>query len=291
MAEVIAAKKASVEKVKNHFGVQKEPSLIIYRMLKRNNTKVRNDTPPYKPYHRFPNYDIIKWEDGTRAIRFLPGFTSIFVDEQEANNRVIPDTVLNNPNNRFEIKDGLLTVRPHEKTKIKFLDMCNFNVDSKYRTGVIEPLFEKYSEEKIIKQKGDKLSTQRQAILKAFEADERQIAFHAKYLGIPMIDNLNSASRTFESVKIDYEQLALDNPDHFLKTFDDEDLKVKFLIEKAIEDNVINIKSIQGKAIWTSTKDIICELSAGSTPVDSLFNFSQLKAGEGMLKKLKDDLK
>ena len=297
MAVDTVEKKASVKR--SGFGEKKQPSLIIYRLIKRND-KLRDATPPYPPYIRFPNTDIITWQyknedgstmTGTRAIRYLPGFGSIFVDEQEAGNRVIPDTVLNNPNNRFEVKDGQIIVRAHEKTKLQFLDMCNRNADSEYRTGILEPIFVRYSEDKLIKEKSDKLSKQREAIQKAFSADERQIEFHAKYLGIPMIDPTNNASRTFEAVKTDYEQAALENPEHFLNTFDDGDLKVKFLIQRAIEDNLINLKSIAGKAIWTYTKDIICDISAGSTPLDSLFNFSQLKAGEGMLKKLMDEYK
>jgi hypothetical protein len=278
---------AQKDKKKNLFGAAKTPDQIIYRLLKRND-KLRNDTPPYPPYRRFPNTDIIKWEEGTRAIRYLPGFTSIFVDEQEAGNRVIPDNVLNNPNNRFEIIDGDIKVRPHEKTKLMFLDYCNRNSESPYRTGQQEALFARYSEEKTIDNLADKQEKQQEAMEKAFGATEEQMAFHAKYLGINMIDGVTQATRTLKAIKTDYRQYAFDNPEKFISTFDDGELKDKYVIEKAIENKIISLDIVPGKAAWTSSKEEICDMVAGITPVESLFNFSKLKAGEAMMKRLRE---
>jgi hypothetical protein len=288
MADTATESKASVKKNVS-FGTQKQPDSIIYRLIKQN-AKIREDTPLYPPYKRFPNYDLITWEGGTRAIRWLPGFTSIFVDEQEAGNRVIPDNILNNPNNRFEIIEGIIRVRPHEKTKIQFLDLCNRNADSKHRTGSVEALFARVSEEKTIKELGDKQQAQKIAIEKAFNASAEQIAFHAKYLGIPMTDAEN-ASRTFEAVQADYRQIAIDNPVSFLKTFDDEDLKLKYKIEKALESNFINLTIVKGKAVFTSNKVEICEVPENvesKVVVDTIFNFSQSKNGTAFLKQLAD---
>ncbi len=290
MAEaIIEEKKASVKNKTNVFGTEKKADLVIYRLIKQNDRTQRDDTPLYPPYKRFPNYDNIVWEDGTRAIRWLPGFTSIFVDEQEAGNRVIPDNIINNPNNRFEIHDGQISVRPHEKTKIQFLDLCNRNADSPHRTGSLEALFTRVSEEKNVEKVVEKQKILSVAIEKAFNANESQIAFHSKYLGIPLIDPATSASRTFEAVQADYRQSAIDNPKDFLKTFDDEDLKIKYKIEKAIEDNVISLTIIKGKAAYTSTKTEICDVPVGAEikiVVDILFMFSQTKNGTDLLKKI-----
>jgi len=136
----------------------KPPSTVVYRLIKQNDRTQRTDTPLYPPYKRFPNTDIIVWEGATREIRWLPGEQSIFVDEQEKGGRKIPDNILHNPNNRFEIIDGEIRVRPHEKTKQYFLDICNRNADSTHRTGTIEPLFRKYTEKQRIEDLGGKTS-------------------------------------------------------------------------------------------------------------------------------------
>lgn len=290
---------------KNPFGKEKKADIIIYRLLKRNdfgglrvkdNPLVREDTPPYPPYKRFPNTDIISWNFGTedkpdwgeRAIRYLPGYQSIFVDEQEAGGKEIPEQVLANAP-RFEIIDGDIRVRATEKTKIQFLDYCNRNEDSPYRTGKVTPEFKRYSEEKEIDEKALRQELVESALEKAFSATDEQMAFHAKYLGIRMIDAATSASRTLKAIKTDYRQAAIDNPTEFIKTFDDPDLKIKYLIEKAIEDNIISLSLVPGKATWTGSKEEICE-TLGETAVEALFIFSQNgKDGEAFARKLKKE--
>lgn len=290
---------------KNPFGKEVRPDAIIYRLINKNthgglrlrdNPMVREDTPLYPPYIRFPNTDIISWNFGTdekpdwgeRAIRYLPGYASIFVDEQEAHGREIPEQViLNAP--RFEVVDGEIRVRPTEKTKIMFLDYCNRNEDSPYRTGKIAPIFKRYSEQREIDEKAEKQEWVKLALEKAFSATDEQIAFQAKYLGVSLIDPVTKASRTLKAIKTDYQQAAMDDPKKFLETFNDTDLKMQYLIERAIEDNVINLTLVPGKAVWTGSKEEICEIPAGILPVEALFNFSQLKEGEALAKRLKKE--
>ncbi len=125
---------------------------------------------------------------------------------------------------------------------------------------------------------------------KAFTASEEQVAFHAKYLDIPIIDRETSATRDYEAILTDYRQVAMDDPEKFIKTFDDEDLKLKHKIEVAIESNFINLKLIQGKAIFTATKEEICDVPVGEVrqAVDALFIFSQKKEGTTLVKRLSE---
>jgi hypothetical protein len=103
-----------------------------------------------------------------------------------------------------------------------------------------------------------------------------------------MIDPATSSSRTFKAVRADYRQMAINEPERFLKTFDDDDLRLKYFIERAIESNLINLNLIPGKIIWTATKEEVCDIPAGSTPVEALFNFCQLKAGEDTQRRIKE---
>lgn len=295
MAEVQAAPTtASVKKEvpkKKIFGELKKADTVIYRLTKTNDVKMRDDTPLYPPYIRFPNYDIIEWEGGTRAIRWLPGEQSNFVDEQEANGRKIPDNIIHNPNNRFEIINGDIRVQPHQKTKIEFLDLCNRNEDSEHRTGSVAAIFRRYSEDKKVEQLGIKQQKKQDAIQKAFTADEQQVAFHADYLGIKLIDGQTNATRTYDAVVADYRQIAVDDPVRFLKTFDDEDLKLKYKIKKAIESGYISLSIMPGKAVVAASKEEICDVPV-TTEIkqisDTLFLFSQTTKGTSFLKKISD---
>lgn len=234
MAEVAAPNTASVKEKnaeapkKKIFGEKKQPDTIIYRLIQMNDVKLREDTPLYPPYIRFPNKDIIVWEEATREIRWLPGEQSIFVDEQEKGGRKIPDNILDNPNNRFEIINGDIRVRPHEKTKQYFLDICNRNADSKHRTGTVPAIFRKYTEEARIAELTEKQEKQQIAMQKAFDASDELVYFQAPYMKIPLINNETSASREIASIRTDYRQLAMDNPVEFIKIFDDENIKAKF---------------------------------------------------------------
>lgn len=242
MAEVevpnrASEKKAEQSKNKKIFGVQKNPDVIIYRMIQQNDRTLRMDTPLYPPYIRFPNTDIVVWEytdeqgnksQATREIRWLPGEQSIFVDEQEKNGRKLPDNIINNPNNRFEIIDGDVRVQPHQKTKIQFLDICNRNADSEHRTGTVQAVFRKYTEDVRIAELKEKQSKQKIAMQAAFEASDELVFFHAPLLNIPIVNNLTGGSRDFESILTDYRQIAMDSPDAFLKIFNDVELNKKF---------------------------------------------------------------
>jgi hypothetical protein len=279
---------------KSPFGKAKQPDVIIYELLVKNDRKMRDDTPEYPPYKEFPNVDIILWNFGTekepnwgeRTIRFLPGFQSIFVDEQEKDGKVIPERTLNNRNNKFIVNKGFIKVPPTQRTKIQFLDMCNRNVDSPYRTGRINALFSKYSEEKAITILADKQSSQQKAIEKAFTASPEQIAFHARYLEIPIINSTTSASRTFEAVQTDYRQKAVDDPDKFLKTFDDEDLKLKYKIERALEENFFSVSLVPGKVVLLSTKEEVCD-TAGDLKATAEAIFVHCQTNEELARKIR----
>lgn len=282
-------KKSQEQPKKKIFGELKKPDVVIYRMIKTNDMKMRDDTPLYPPYKRFPNYDIITWEDGTRAIRWLPGEQSIFVDEQEKDGRKIPENILNNPNNRFEIINGDILVQPHQKTKIQFLDICNRNADSPHRTGSVQAVFRKYSEDKKVEVLSEKQNKQQEAIDKAFSATPEQITFHADYLNIALIDRQTQASRSDAAIITDYRQIAIDDPVKFLKTFDDEDLKSKYKIKQMVLGGVVSMNIIPGKAVIAATKEELCDIPDKADQkqiVDTLFLFSQTSKGVGFLKKV-----
>lgn len=236
-----AIKQSAVEPIKKSVVNLKQPDRIIFRLVKENDRTQRTDTPRYPPYLRFPNKDIIVWEykdeqgepyTATREIRWLPGEPSIFVDEQEKDGRKIPDNILNNPNNRFEVNDGDISVRPHERTKIYFLEICNRNVDSKHRTGTVEGLFRRYTEEIRIAELQVKQKNQKEAMLKAFDADDALVYFQAIHLNIPILNNVTGASREIEAIRADYQQAAMDTPVEFLKIFNNADLNSKFKLGK-----------------------------------------------------------
>lgn len=269
------------------FGKPKEPTAVIYRLIKENK-KNRPDTPRFPPYKRFPNTDVIVENKQTRAIRWLPGEKSIYVDEQEANGRVIPESVLINPNNRFEIIDGDVNVKPHEKQKIDFLDKCNRNADSQHRTGTVESLFSKYTPDREAKERVEMLNKKAEAIKLAQSADDDQLVYHVNELRIRLIDDETGQSREEAAIRADYLSVAMDDPKRFLDTFNNEELKDKAAIKKGLNQNIISVALIPGKIAWVETSEPICDLEAGKAPVETLYALGKFKAGAAMMKRLRE---
>jgi len=215
---------------KPNFGPKKAPDSVVFRLLIQNK-KIRPDTPRYPPYMRIPNTDVIVWqkkdpktgdilEEGTRSIRYLPGEKSIFVDEQEKNGRVIPAQVLNNPNNRIEIIDGDIRCKPHETAKIQFLDMCNRNQDSEYRTGRTMPLFSRYNSTRSDKERLELGKLKLRSMQLAASIEEQEMIAHVEKLRIAMTDDTTNESRKDEAIIADYYQVASEDPKRFLETYE-----------------------------------------------------------------------
>jgi hypothetical protein len=150
----------------------------------------------------------------------LPGEKSIYVDEQEKNGRTIAPTLLDNPNNRFEIIDGEIKVPVSHKQKIEFLDKCNRNADSPCRnpSSRTPPTFRRYTEDGNAAEMLKKQELQAQAIEAAKNATDEQIVAHVKALGIRMEDS-DGVDRSEAAILLDYRQIAMDTPDVFMKSF------------------------------------------------------------------------
>ena len=97
--------------------------------------------------------------------------------------------------------------------------MCNRNGDSKHRTGTVEAIFSKYTEEMKSAELGAKQDKQIEAMGKASLSTPDQVYAHAMKLNIPLINNLTGGSREYEAIRADYRQMAMDFPEEFMKVF------------------------------------------------------------------------
>lgn len=200
-----------------------QPTQIIFRLINENPIiKGRTDVPRYPPYISLKNTDTIVWTDEKtgerydRSIRYLTGYESVFVDEQEKNGRVISQNILENPANKFEIISGEMKFRPSEKAKILFSRMRNANADSEYRTGRVTALYSEYSEAKEIAIKKEKQELQKEAFEKAYKVSDDEIIKYSQSLNISLVDE-TGATRVMEAIATDFREIAIENPKQFLE--------------------------------------------------------------------------
>ena len=269
----------------------KAPEKVVYQLLKKNE-KLRPDTPDYKPLIIMKNTSLVSIEGELVNLRYIKGHKSVFVHEQEEGNRPLPENLTNSKKNEIHIVDGKIEVSPSDSVLIKYLDTCSQNVESKHRVDTIPPLFKRVSEKAVIVQKASYQKDVEKALKMIASADNSQIIFHARHLGVDFIDPLTGASREEEAILTDYKQMAFDDPAKFIFSFNDIDLKVRYWIDRALSENVIDVTSSINKAIWSGSKAEICNVPTGTDMKniqEALFVFANRpQAGADLLKQLRD---
>lgn len=221
MKDETAVASASKEQVKTTI-IKKEPDYVIFRLINENPIiRGRDDIPKYPPYIRLKNTDVIVWKDEKtgekyeRAIRFLNGHESIFVDEQEKNGRVIPPQMLKSDKNEFLILNGEMRFRPTERAKIQFARVRNANADSEHRTGRIAAIYKEYNEKAETVERKEFQNMVKEAMDKAYNTDISDIMQYASLLNIS-INGADGGSREADAIKSDFIQRAIDQPKQFL---------------------------------------------------------------------------
>lgn len=283
MATAVAQKPRPIVK-------EKAAEKVVFQLLKPN-AKIRLDTPDYKPYIRLKNTSNIFYEGEVRKIRYLKGYKSIFVDEQEPENRPVAEGIVNSSQNQIEVIEGKIEVNPNDSMKIKYLRMCSYNANSEYRDNQTVPLFAELTPDAKSKEQAKKQDLMLEAVETSKTADDQQIAFHAQYLGIPFVDQATGASRTPEAIKVDYRQKAFDDPAVFLETFNSMELRIRYWISRAIEERVIDLTSKVGWAIFGGSKADICTIPSGTdirNIQEALYLHANKRTGEDFLKQLRD---
>lgn len=261
-------------------------------------------TPKYPPSVTIPNVSSIVWPGGKdpfgkdrpygkHLIRYYVGCTNLFVDEQPKEKEII-EQFMRNQFNQFQFTHGRCDVYAADSMRKMFMDLASFNIESDYRSTSVKAFYKPYDEVKEKKSQGDRLKKQREAMNLASTADDAQVEWHAKFLGIPFVDYDTQDVRSLEMIRIDYEQKAADNPEVFIDTFGKTEFKAKHLVEQAVQSGLISLKKVPGKAVWNKTKVEIClipENCSQKEAIGLLTNFSTTKEGTTFLKELEISIK
>ena len=183
---------------------------------------------------RYPVVYMIKAEDiiydpikgVNRKIRYIPGETSIYEDEQKEDAKVRAPITFN---------DGHLPVNYQNPTLRSFLDNCNANKDNPNRMGNSAAVF------KVIDKAGDAKKIIKKEML---ELDAMQLALKMpfkKLVGYAKVLNVN-VNKSTEEIRYDMKMLAKKDPRAFMHGVDDPKTEVKEIIINAKEYSIIDIQ-------------------------------------------------
>lgn len=241
---------------------QKEYKPSIYQL--KSNAKKRNGMPQYPIVSLLKAEDVI-FDPGTgenRKIRYVPGETSIFVDEQPETARMREPIAFNN---------GYLFVDHTNPTLKKYLDTCNANGSNPHRIKNKSVLFTVKDDEKSAQDKIAQVSDVMDAVQSALKMPLNQLIGYAKVLGV-------NTDKSVDEIRWDMKIQAEKNPSGFLAGMNDPRTEMKQLLLMAEESGIISMK--KSAVTWVSSGNTICVPAIGVKPIDRMVDFCSEGEGE-----------
>ena len=252
---------------------KKEPKTYVFRLI---TTASPNEKRQYPPRFMLANTDIVFDEEAgyKRAIRYLPGINTLWVDEQEG----LPENIVNRrPSINFV--DGYLYVPSTDTMLIKFLMTSNRCANAENRDENVIPTYEMMNFEAISKKNIQNVKTKHEAMKIALSAPDDAMLEHIDYLGITTI-NVQGMEKDTDELRVEYVSVAENKPDLFLKSYNNPTTKAFHLVKKALDSGVITESITQGQVHWAESRGLIAVIPAGEKTLDYLVKFC-FKDGDG----------
>lgn len=242
---------------------QQEYKASVY-ILKSKSVDPRTKLPQY------PVVSLLKAEDvifdpksgENRKIRYVPGETSIFADEQ-------PETAkMREP---IAFTNGYLFVDHTNPTLKKYLDTCNANGSNPHRIKSKSVLFTIKNDEKTAQDKIAQVSDVMDAVQAALKMPLNELIGYAKVLGV-------KTDKSVDEIRWDMKIQAEKNPKAFLAGMNDPRTEMKQLLLMAQESGIISMKD--SGVTWVSSGNTICVPAIGVKPIDRMVDFCSEGEGE-----------
>ncbi len=260
----VVAKAPVVEKkfVPNFSNKQNNFKPTVYQLVVR--SKKKNGMPQY------PIVSLIKAEDiifdpetgENKKIRYVPGETSIYADEQSENAKMREPIAFNN---------GYLFVDHTNPTLTKYLSLCNANGSNPHRIKSKSIIFTAKDDEKSAQQKIEEVGNTMEAVQSALKMPVNELMGYAKVLGIKI-------DRSVDEVRWDMKVQAEKNPKGFLAGMNDPRTEMKQVLLMAQESGIISMK---GKSVtWSASGNTICIPPVGIKPLDKMVDYCSQGEGE-----------
>ena len=173
---------------------------------------------------------------------------------------------------------------------LMYLDICSWNVESPFRTNTANGIFLPMNPDKKATAETAKMDSIEEALKLAKEASEVKMLIHSAFLGIPHIDYTSGNELTPKEIRAEYRKRAMQDSVNFIDSYGNKSIEVKYFIDKALQDGVINNKLNANKAAWGNSNTPICDISglkSREAIADKLYEYSQTEEGEEFVIQLK----
>lgn len=263
---------------------KKEPKEYIFQLVDKFYTSTSNfNRPPYPETYMIKNSDVIfDVETGMeRNIRYLEGVGTIFEDEQEHlsdfKKRQRPD---------IKFINGVLVVPANRTSLVKFLTISNMNESNKNTIAGTRHIYRLLDFEAQEEQAINKAETRMDAMKLAMSAPVENMIPHAQFLGVRFKNQYNE-ERGEKAIRVDYLDYADNNPESFIKSYNNPLVKVEYIIRKGMSVSLIDLDSSKGQAIWGDSKKFIVQIPDNVNAVKFLSEFCLTEKGKDFYAQLK----
>lgn len=286
----LSFKKPAAKKTK------KKPDMYVFRLVQEH-PKTHEGSSIFPPRYIITNQDNVLFNYGTddepdfrpRQIRYLDGFPTIFVDEQEEKGN-ITDSVTGNPKNVISFDNGHLVVPAWNKPLYDFLMASNQCEQNKHKLKQVKNtyrLLDFANSDSDVVEIGKRKDL---AYDMARNSSLDEMIPHAKFLGISFVHASTGEERDWDAVREDYKSKALENPENFLLFVNNPRIKTIFLIEKGLERGIITTSLVKGQLHWMSSKQLITPLDTSKSAKEAIADFATTEEGDSFVKTLKVQL-
>lgn len=286
----LSFKKPPVKKAK------KVPDVYIFRLIQEH-PKYYEGASIFPPRFVIPNKDTAIFNYGTeeepdfrpRQIRYLDGFPTIYVDEQEKNGPVA-DRIVSNQRNVITFENGHLMVPSWNKVLFDYLmasNQCEQNTNKARQTKNVYKLLDFSNNDQNVVELGKRKDL---AYDMARNASVEDMIPHAKFLGITFVHPSTGEDRDWDAIREDYKSKALQDPDNFLLFANNPRIKTMFTVEQGLKNNIITTELVRGQLHWSSSKQLITVLDPNQKVSEAIADFCMTEEGLAFFKTLKIQL-
>lgn len=243
--------------------------------------------PPFPENYLIKNTDVVfDHISGTeREVRYLEGVNTIWVDEQT---NLTENKTRQRPEIRFVY--GRLRV-PVQKTALRhFLEVTNMNKGNKHRLPESRAIFKMIDEEAIEMANYKKFEAEMNATELAKTAPYDIMLPHAKFLGVNVKDKEGNFISEL-ALRPLYYNIANRMADMFIKTYNNPSVLSKFIIDRAVENNIISLGHVKGQAVWAESKSFIAQIPDNKKPAEFLAEFCLTEKGRDFYVEIKSMVK
>lgn len=237
-------------------------------------------TEKFKPYQNIVLTSQIIWKGQRRIVRYYDGCDSIFADEQPKDKEEI-DQFIKVTQSRAFLK-GKFGAYGDEKMLLLYLNICSWNANSPFRTRSANAIFIASDTLKIASVESAKLDETERALELAKNASKTKMFIHAAYLNIETEDYDSGNELTDTEIRTKYRRRALMDSAHFIESYGNKSIEVKYYIKQALLKGLITNKFNPNKLTWQNGKEIcdISGLKSNDAIEEKTFEFSQLEDGQ-----------